>query len=84
MKSKGHSMYTDEEYAQLQILWEQFQETQVIPYPSNMGITGLAYTKKEIQISNNTKAETRFQNEIDNQTTQQNVKNYIIGPVFGH
>jgi hypothetical protein len=49
-----------------------------------MGITGLAFGTKQTYSCNNTKLETRYQNEIDNQSSQKSVLNYMIGPVFGH
>lgn len=68
----------------MEILFEQFQETAEIPLPNNMGITGLAYGTQQIFVCNNTKLETRYRNEIDNQSNQKSVSNFMIGPVFGH
>jgi len=49
-----------------------------------LGVSGQAFHSEEIVISNNPKGNKMFTNEIDNQTDQDQVHNFMIGPVYGH
>ena len=53
-------------------------------YPTNSGISGMVFKSKELYYSNNATKESKFVEEIDDQTQSgQAVKNFMIGPVFG-
>ena len=52
-------------------------------FPCNSGISGQAFHTGQIFISNNAAKETKFQDEIDNQSSTTEVKNFLIGPVYG-
>ena len=41
------------------------------------------FNSGQIYYSNNADKETNFQDEVDNQTPATDVKNFMIGPVFG-
>lgn len=52
-------------------------------FPTNSGISGAVFKSKELYYSNNASKETKFVEEIDNQSVCTDVKNFMIGPVFG-
>ena len=52
-------------------------------FPTNSGISGAVFKSKELYFSNNASKETKFVEEIDNQSVCTDVKNFMIGPVFG-
>jgi len=52
-------------------------------FPCNSGISGQSFHTGQIFISNNAAKETKFQDEIDNQSATTDVKNFLIGPVYG-
>ena len=52
-------------------------------FPTNSGISGAVFKSKELYFSNNASKETKFVEEIDNQSACTDVKNFMIGPVFG-
>lgn len=84
MKQQGYSITSKQQQQQMEILFEQFQETFNISFPNHLGITGKAFKNEKIFISNNPKSDKLFTNEIDNQTCEDNVRNFMIGPVYGH
>ena len=51
--------------------------------PTNSGISGAVFKSKELYYSNNASKETKFVEEIDNRSVCTDVKNFMIGPVFG-
>lgn len=53
-------------------------------YPPNSGISGQVFKSKELYIANNCAKESRFVKDIDDQShSGYEVKNFMIGPVFG-
>jgi hypothetical protein len=52
-------------------------------FPTNSGISGLCFKTKELFYSNNANKETKFQEELDNQSDSTDIHNFMIGPVFG-
>ena len=52
-------------------------------FPTNSGISGYVFKTKELKVSNNASKETKFVEEIDNQSVCTDVRNFMIGPVFG-
>ena len=52
-------------------------------FPTNSGISGFVFKTKELYFSNNASKETKFVEEIDNQSVCTDVKNFMLGPVFG-
>jgi hypothetical protein len=52
-------------------------------FPTNSGISGFVFKFKQCYISNNASKETKFVEEIDNQSPCTDVKNFMICPVFG-
>ena len=52
-------------------------------FPTNSGISGAVFKSKDLYYSNNASKETKFVEEIDNQSICTDVKNFMIGPVFG-
>lgn len=55
-----------------------------ITIPSSLGMSGVASNSGLIQFSNNPDTEKNFQKDVDNQAGINNVKNILIGPVYGH
>jgi hypothetical protein len=47
-------------------------------------VTAQVLLKNEIMIGNNMQREMKFTGDVDNQTLIKDVKNYLIGPVYGH
>ena len=56
---------------------------QFLNFPTNTGISGSVFKSGEIHYSNNVIKETKYVEEIDNQSTSTDVRNFMIGPVFG-
>lgn len=54
-----------------------------INFPNNSGISGIVFASKQIYYSNSADKETNFVNEVDNQSSTNDTKNFMIGPVFG-
>ena len=52
-------------------------------FPCNSVISGIVFQSGQIFISNNATKETKFIDEIDNQSNSTDVKNFMIGPVYG-
>ena len=52
-------------------------------FPTNSGISGAVFKSKQLYFSNNASKETKFVEEIDNQSVCTDVRNFMIGPVFG-
>ena len=53
-------------------------------FPTTSGISAHVFKKKFLYYSNNASKETKFVEEIDNQSfSGTDVKNFMIGPVFG-
>jgi len=53
-------------------------------FPTNSGISGAVFKTKALYFSNNASKETKFVEEIDNQSgASTDIKNFMIGPVFG-
>lgn len=52
-------------------------------FPTNTGISGAVFKSKLIHYSNNIIKETKYVEEIDNQSASTDVRNFMIGPVFG-
>lgn len=84
LKEQGNTVTSKQQQQQMEILFDQFQETFNIAFPNHLGITGKAFHQEQIFISNNPKSDKLFTNEIDNQTCEDNVRNFMIGPVYGH
>jgi hypothetical protein len=49
----------------------------------NSGISGIVFTSGGLHWSNSADKETNFVSEVDNQSTTAQVKNFIVGAVFG-
>ena len=49
----------------------------------NSGISGMVFPKGAVAFSNSADKETNFVGEVDNQSTTTEVKNFLIGTVFG-
>ena len=58
--------------------------TYKVTYPNNVGVTGHVFGSGQIYIQNNLKKEVKYRSDIDNQTEIKDVRNFMIGPVFGH
>ena len=56
---------------------------QFLNFPTNTGISGSVFKSGKIHYSNNVIKETKYVEEIDNQSTSTDVRNFMIGPVFG-
>lgn len=52
--------------------------------PSGLGVSGEVLSKNYIHIQNNILRDHKYMSDVDNQTDIKNVKNIMIGPVFGH
>ena len=59
------------------------QEKKFINFPCNSGLSGQVFTTGELKVCNDAEKETAFVDEIDNQPKVRNVKNFMIGPVYG-
>ena len=62
---------------------KQVHQKKFMQFPCNSGISGQVFHSGQIFISNNAAKETKFQDEIDNQSATTEVKNFLIGPVYG-
>lgn len=80
------------DYHRVEVLTEQQKEERTkkihskvfMKFPTNSGISGVVFKSKELYFSNNASKETKFVEEIDNQSgSSSDVKNFMIGPVFG-
>lgn len=52
-------------------------------FPCNSGLSGAVFASGEVYISNNAAKETKFRDEIDNQSGTTDIRNFMIGPVYG-
>ncbi len=52
-------------------------------FPTNSGISGMVFQSGQVYVSNNAAKETKFQDEIDNQSSTTEVRNFLIGAVYG-
>lgn len=52
-------------------------------FPTNSGVSGHVFKTHELFYSNNASKETKFQEELDNQSDATDIRNFMIGPVFG-
>jgi len=52
-------------------------------FPANIGLSGQVFISGEIFICNDAEKESGFVDQIDNQPKVRNVKNFMIGPVYG-
>ena len=59
------------------------QEKKFINFPCNSGLSGQVFTSGELKVCNEAEKETAFVDEIDNQPKVRNVRNFMIGPVYG-
>lgn len=62
---------------------KEIHKRQFMQFPCNSGISGHVFQTGQLYVSNNAAKETKFQDEIDNQSSMTDVKNFLIGPVFG-
>ena len=56
---------------------------QFITFPCNIGLSGSVFTSGDIIMCNDAEKEPSFVDEIDNQPKVRNVRNFMIGPVYG-
>lgn len=61
----------------------QIHAKKFMNFPTNSGISGAVFKSKALYISNTASKETKFVEEIDNQSVCTDVRNFMIGPVFG-
>ena len=59
------------------------QAVQFINFPANIGLSGQVFTNGNIIVCNDAEKESGFVDEIDNQPKVRNVRNFMIGPVYG-
>ena len=59
------------------------QAVQFINFPANIGLSGQVFINGNIIIVNDAEKEPGFVDEIDNQPKVRNVRNFMIGPVYG-
>jgi len=59
------------------------QEKKFINFPCNSGLSGQVFTTGELLVCNDAEKETAFVDEVDNQPKVRNVRNFMIGPVYG-
>lgn len=52
-------------------------------FPVTSGLSGHVFQTGRLYVSNDYEKETSFVDEIDNQTNNRQVKNFMIGPVYG-
>ena len=81
---QGKVSFTKDQEEDMKLFLDQHRETAQIPYPSNLGITGIVFNSHKTYIGNEIKKETSFVGDIDNQTNVSEVINFMIGPCFGH
>lgn len=54
-----------------------------IRFPSTLGITGKVFKEKTIIFSNSAKNDSRFNPDIDNISSESDVRNFMIGVILG-
>lgn len=52
-------------------------------FPANIGLSGHVFTSGEFIICNDAEKEPGFVDQVDNQPKVRNVKNFMIGPLYG-
>jgi len=52
-------------------------------FPCNSGISGHVFQTGQLYVSNDATKELRFTDEIDNQSNTTDIRNFMIGPVYG-
>jgi hypothetical protein len=52
-------------------------------FPVTSGLSGSVFQSGQLYFCNDAEKETNFVDEIDNQTKQRSVRNFMIGPVYG-
>jgi hypothetical protein len=57
---------TQQEREDMQIVFEQFREKSMIPYPTNLGVSGKVFNSHDTYISNKAKNDIHYLGEIDN------------------
>jgi len=62
---------------------KEVHQKKFMNFPCNSGISGVVFQTGSIYISNNATKETKFIDELDNQSSCTDVKNFMIGPVYG-
>ena len=62
---------------------KEIHQKKFMNFPCNSGISGVVFGSGQIYIANNAAKETKFIDEIDNQSSITDVKNFMIGPVYG-
>lgn len=81
---RSETQLTRQDERDIAVLLDQYRETRRISFPNNLGVSGRVFHAKEIMYSNNAANERKFYDDVDNQSEVKDVKNYLIGPVFGH
>lgn len=64
--------------------YNELRKMEKITVPSALGMSGASQETGQILYTNNPDAEQKFQKDVDNQTEIGNVRNLMVGPVFGH
>jgi uncharacterized membrane protein YgcG len=77
---KKEEVLTDDQKAQR---IREIHAKKFMNFPTNSGISGSVFKSKELYFSNNASKETKFVEEIDNQSACTDVRNFMIGPIFG-
>ena len=62
---------------------KELHHKEFMQFPTNSGISGMVFQSGQIFVSNNAAKETKFQDEIDNQSSTTEVRNFLVGPVYG-
>lgn len=62
----------------------KYKRHEKITFPTATGITGKVFGAGKMIYSNNAHKETSFSNDVDNLTDCNDVRNYIIAPVYGY
>ena len=62
---------------------KEVHQKKYMNFPCNSGISGLVFQTGQLYISNNAAKENKFIDEIDNQSSVTDIKNFMIGPVYG-
>ena len=52
-------------------------------FPANIGLSGLVFMSGQFFVCNDAEKEPGFVELIDNQPKVRNVRNFMIGPVYG-
>ena len=90
-KKKKEKKEKVQNYAKEEVLTDEQKAARVreihakkfMNFPTNSGISGAVFKSKQLFFSNNASKETKFVEEIDNQSVCTDVRNFMIGPVFG-